>query len=120
MLPAELVLGLHAAHLILNNSDALAMVLRQDVVEQRSLARAKEPRDHLCQFIAGQINWSYCEAVMPGVMDLAVIACAIPILCHEGEQLTVAGILSSVFATSPAAAATGMMLRLAAGDSADD
>jgi hypothetical protein len=39
----------HAAHLVLDDSNALAVVLSQDVVEQGGLARTQESRDHLCQ-----------------------------------------------------------------------
>lgn len=45
----------HAAHLVLDDSDAHAVILSQDVVEQGGLARTKESRNHLCRCIADRI-----------------------------------------------------------------
>ncbi len=42
----QLVIDRHLAELILDHGDALAVLLREDPVEQRGLARAEEPGQH--------------------------------------------------------------------------
>jgi hypothetical protein len=62
----ELAVDVNLADLVLDDRDALAMATRQDVVEQRGLARPQEPGDDLwrararcagvCGFVCGCVR----------------------------------------------------------------